>query len=372
LLTVILATGGTGGHIFPALAVANKLKDLFKENIKIVFIGGRYGQEKRLFPMDEYECFLLPVKGIAGKGIKTIINSFLVLYSMITCYKILRKLKPDIVVGFGSYASFVPVYLATKMNIPTCIHEQNSYPGITNRILGKRVDKIFLSFPDEFGIFDMSKTEVVGNPVREEILNAAKEDHSHIDGGNKKINLLVVGGSQGAKAINDGVLSSLPILKKMGVKIHHQTGEIDFSRVLKGYNDNKMQGCIVEPFIKDMASAYKWADLVVCRAGASTIFELAVMGKPSILIPYPYAAKDHQKVNASYLERAGGALVLEQSMLETKSLGNIVADVVSIPGKLKDMARGARSVAKPRATDDLVNGILKLVRQKKEIAYEKD
>lgn len=366
MLKVVLATGGTGGHIFPALAVANKLTEILGDKVKIVIIGGKYGQEKKLFPKDQYDYYLLPVKGIAGKGIKTIINSFMIFYSMLTCYKILRKVKPDVVMGFGSYASFVPVYVATMMNIPTCIHEQNSYPGITNKILGKRVDKIFLSFPDEFGVFDTSKTEVVGNPVRSEIVNAAKDYQWQIDGGNRKINLLVVGGSQGAVAINNAIISSLNVLKKIGVKIHHQTGETDFYRVLKKYSDNQMQGCKVEPFIKDMAKAYMWADLVVARAGASTIFELAVMGKPSILIPYPYAAHDHQRINASYLEKAGGAIVLDQTMLEAKPIGNIVADVVSIPGKLKEMAKGARSVAKPFATDDLANGILTLLKKKRD------
>jgi len=359
---IVLATGGTGGHIFPALAVAREIENLALQQAEVLFVGGKYGQEQKLITDAGYKIYLLPVKGILGKGIKAISNMGFVLYSMIICFLWLRKVKPDVVVGFGSYASFVPVYVAWKMGIPTCIHEQNSYPGFTNRFLGKRVDRVFLSFPDDMEIFDKNKTEVLGNPVRQEIIEAAKVSNGIIDGGNKKINLLILGGSQGAKGINDAVLESLALFKSIGVSLYHQTGKLDYERVLSVYRSSGLKNYRVVPFIDDMTDAYLWADLVVCRAGASTIFELAIMGKPSILIPYPYAANDHQRKNARYLEKVGGAMVVEQGFLKKNSLGNIVADLIAIPGKLKEMSKAAKSIAKPEASIKLTQRILELSR----------
>jgi len=358
---IILATGGTGGHIFPALAVAEELKKRNHKDKDIVFIGGKYGQEKRIITEAGFQIYVLPVKGILGKGIKAASSLVLLSYSMLKCMLFLKRFKPDIVVGFGGYASFVPVYLATKMGIQSCIHEQNSYPGFTNRFLGKRVDRIFLSFPDKMGIFDEKKTVVTGNPVREGFLQKAGHTNIHLEGANKRVNLLVVGGSQGAKAINDAVIESLSILKRLGIKIYHQTGKLDYKRVFHAYNAHNIKDCRVVPFILDMADAYQWADLVVCRAGASTIFEICIMGKPSILIPYPYAANNHQRVNARFLEEAGGAIVIEQSFLERKKLGSIVADLIAIPGKLKEMGRAAKAVARPDATKVVVDNILEMI-----------
>ncbi|GAB6887014.1 undecaprenyldiphospho-muramoylpentapeptide beta-N-acetylglucosaminyltransferase [Desulfothermus okinawensis JCM 13304] len=359
---IVLATGGTGGHIFPALAVAREIENFAQKQAQVIFVGGKYGQEKKLILGAGYNVYLLPVKGILGKGVRSITNMGLVLYSSIICYLWLKKIRPSVIAGFGSYASFVPVYVGYKMGIPTCIHEQNSYPGFTNRFLGKRVDKVFLSFPDEAGIFEKHKTEVLGNPVRQEIIDAAKRENGNIDGGRKKINLLIVGGSQGAKGINDAVMDSLVLFKTMGVSLYHQTGELDYERVLSAYKAAGIDKYKVVPFIEDMKEAYLWADLVVCRAGASTIFELATMGKPSILIPYPYAANDHQRINARFLERVGGAMVVEQPFLESNSLGSIVADLVAIPGKLKEMSKAARSIARPDASLKLTQRIVELGR----------
>ncbi len=359
LKRVVLATGGTGGHIFPALAVAHKIREEAPD-IEILFVGGKYGQEKKWVSEAGFSIYTLPVKGIMGKGVYAISGGVLLVISLIRCFIWLKKIRPRVVAGFGSYASFAPVYLATWMNIPTCIHEQNSYPGFTNRFLAKRVDKVFLSFPDENGIFGGENIEVVGSPVREEIIKGSECKNGNIEGGNKRINLLVIGGSQGAKAINDAVINSLPLFKKMGIKLYHQTGKMDYDRVLKAYRELNMENSRVVPFISCMAEAYCWADLVVCRAGASTIFELAVMGKPSILIPYPYAAADHQRMNASFLEKKGGAMVVNQSFLREKRLGNIVADLVAIPGKLKEMSRAAKSLAKRDAAEKIAKSIIEM------------
>lgn len=358
---IILATGGTGGHIFPALAVADELKTRGLKDLQLIFMGGKYGQEKSLVPKSGYNIMLLPVKGILGKGLNSASNIVLVFFSMFKGYLFLRRFKPDIVMGFGGYASFVPVFLATKMGISTCIHEQNSFPGFTNRFLGKRVDKIFLSFPDTRGVFPRHRTLVVGNPVRADFLRESEGENGHIEGANKRMNLLVVGGSQGAKGINDIIIDSLTIFKKLGVRIYHQTGSMDYERVCQAYVANNMKEFKVEPFISNMAKAYRWADLVVCRAGASTIFELAVMGKPSVLIPYPYAANNHQRVNAKFLEQGGGAIVLEQSYLKNNRLGSVVADLIAIPGRLKQMSKAVKKLARPDATKRIVDVLIEML-----------
>jgi UDP-N-acetylglucosamine--N-acetylmuramyl-(pentapeptide) pyrophosphoryl-undecaprenol N-acetylglucosamine transferase len=244
------------------------------------------------------------------------------------------------------------------MGIPTAVHEQNSIPGVTNRILGKKVDTVFLSFPDEHGFFDPDRVVLTGNPVRESILNLRGVDEPKVHKGTKR--MLVLGGSQGARAINDAVVQALPSFCAQGIQIWHQCGLADFPRIREAYAGH--EECLerVDDFITDMAEAYSWADLVVCRAGASTIAELTVTGKPSILIPFPYATHDHQLNNAKHLESAGAAMVLVQSYLEEVNLARAVDDLFSLPGKLREMSRAAWHKGQPEAAANIVDELKKL------------
>jgi UDP-N-acetylglucosamine--N-acetylmuramyl-(pentapeptide) pyrophosphoryl-undecaprenol N-acetylglucosamine transferase len=355
LKRVVITTGGTGGHIFPALAVAEKIRELSPE-CKIYFLGGESGPEAALARKVGLEFKGLPARGVLGRGIKSLATVFWLSQSLIKSFMFLRSFRPEVVIGFGGYAGFVPVLVARWLGVPTAIHEQNSLPGVTNRVLAKRVDRVFLTFPDEHGFFPEDKVVLSGNPVRPEIVSlVAKDSLPHARG--KR--LLVLGGSQGARAINQAVTDCLGQLKAQGIMIWHQTGKRDFEEVNKVYA-RKYPEARVEPFIEDMAEAYLFADLVLCRAGATTLAELCVAGKPAILIPFPYATHNHQMTNAKVLERAGAAMILVQSYLEEINLALVVEDLLCAPDKLQKMARAARSLARADAAEIIVEELEKL------------
>ncbi|MFP4213076.1 MAG: undecaprenyldiphospho-muramoylpentapeptide beta-N-acetylglucosaminyltransferase [Desulfohalobiaceae bacterium] len=351
---IILTTGGTGGHIFPALAVAEELRSRYP-NCRILFIGGEHGPEKELATRAGLEFASLPVRGILGRGWKSLPALLAMGKGLLQCFRLLRSFAPQAVVGFGGYAGFLPVLLASWKKIPCAVHEQNKLPGVTNKILGRRADRVFLTYPDQEGLFQADRVRLTGNPVRRSLLGIrdTEKHYVHNTGGH----LLILGGSQGARAINDQVLKALPYFKSIGLKLLHITGRADLDRVHQAYAE---QGCDPEQavaFQEDMAQAYAWADLVVCRAGASTLAELTVVGRPSILIPFPYATHGHQLDNARYLERQGAAIVLEQSYLQDICLGSVVSDLLLLPKKLQQMGQAARSLGKPGAGTAIVEEI---------------
>ena len=356
---IILATGGTGGHIFPALAVAGEIERM--GDIRVQFVGGKYGQESSLIPSQGFDIYLLPIRGFLGRGIRMLPNMVRLGISLVKSFVFIKRSSPDAVVGFGGYASFAPVYVASYLHIPTAIHEQNSFPGLTNRILARRVDRIFLTFPDEEGLFPPLKVVVTGNPIRRELLSSSSERDSFMIGEGRRLHVLIFGGSQGARGINDAVIESLPIFKKMGLCIYHQTGVTELERVKRAYEELSVKDARVVAFIEDMGDAYRWSDLVICRAGASTIAELTALGKPSILIPFPHATHDHQKKNASFLEKAGAAIMVEQQYLKGQKLGQLVYDLATIPGKLKEMGKRARRLGRPEAAVKVAEEILNMV-----------
>uniref|UniRef100_UPI0006D09EA1 UDP-N-acetylglucosamine--N-acetylmuramyl- (pentapeptide) pyrophosphoryl-undecaprenol N-acetylglucosamine transferase n=1 Tax=Salidesulfovibrio brasiliensis TaxID=221711 RepID=UPI0006D09EA1 len=262
----------------------------------------------------------------------------------------LRRFKPEAVIGFGGYAGFCPVLAAWLMGTPTAVHEQNSRPGVTNKVLGKLVKKVFLSFADDTDAFPKAKTVLTGNPVRETIFAARETTRDH------GRNLLVLGGSQGAKPLNDAVVAALPALMKAGVTLLHQAGKNEEERVREAYREAGADPDCVKGFIEDMNAAYRRADLVLARAGASTVFELAAAGKPSVLVPFPQATHDHQTANARALERAGGTLVVPQPELLD---GWIESNTESMfdAATLSAMAGKAAAFARPDAARDIVNGL---------------
>ncbi len=351
---LVIATGGTGGHIFPALAVAAEAQRR-SQACKILFMGGS-GPEKELATKAGLQFVSLPAKGILGKGGKAILGSAWILKALWQAGKQLRKFRPELVIGFGGYAGFCPVLSAALLKIPTAIHEQNSVPGATNRILARFAKTIFLSFADEKQIFPASKTLLVGNPVRPDIFQASQQRAS-------ARNLLIVGGSQGAKAINDAVIEALPQLQQRKIKLLHQSGKADYSRVCQAYQAAGLDASCVHEFIEDMGAAYSWANLALCRAGASTVFEVAAAGLPTIFIPFPHATHDHQTYNAKALENMGAAILIPQAGLTGSQIDISVGTLLDNPEKLERMASAAQKFAKANAAACIIEHLEKTMIQ---------
>lgn len=344
---VILTTGGTGGHIFPALAVAESLLAL-ESGCEVLFVGGQRGPEGEWARAAGLPFLALPAQGVVGRGLKSLPTAWWLGRSLFKAWRLLREFRPDVVLGLGGYAGFSCTLAASLMGIPTAIHEQNSVPGVTNRILAKRVDRVLVSFKGmEAPAFSGYRAVLTGNPVRAEIRRLREEPR--VQGRN----ILIVGGSQGASALNRFVLRELDGLKNLGLGIWHQTGKDDYEGVRAAYAEIYPQAR-VDAFITDMAQAYRYADLVICRAGATTIAELTAAGKPSILVPFPYATHDHQLVNARSLERVGAALVFQQRQLEELNLSAALGDLFQMPESLARMARAARDMGMPDAGERVV------------------
>ena len=352
---VILTTGGTGGHVFPALAVAASIQEKFPQ-CEILFLGGQ-GPEGDMVKRADITFKDLPAKGVMGGGLKRIFGSFWIFKALAYAIKEIVSFKPDVIIGFGGYAGFSPVLAGWMLGVPTAIHEQNSIPGISNRILGKVVKTVFASFEDTKGFFSPDKVDVVGNPVRKEIIDFASKA--------KERSILVFGGSQGAQAINDAIIEALPLLKLEDINMRHQTGKTDFERVKSEYKKATVNALAVSPFIYDMSAAYAEAQLVICRAGASTIFEIAAAGKPAIFIPYPHATHDHQTGNAQHLEKIGAAIVIPQNELTGKKLAQQILNLLCDEETLDKMGNQALKFARPEAAASIVNGLEVIIRMKK-------
>ena len=354
---LIIAGGGTGGHLFPAVAIAGEFLKRDSRN-SVLFIGTERGLESKVLGDYGYPLRTIQVEGIKGKGIlRSIRGLSRIPRSMVQSWSIIREFSPHIVLGVGGYASGPAVMTAHFMGIKTVIAEQNALPGFTNRILGRFVKKVFLTFPDREKSFPEKKVVVTGNPVRAEIC----EDTEVIREDEEMFTLLVFGGSQGASSINRAVTESLTYLGDVKDKlmVMHQTGEKDLEEVSKAYLDSGMDAA-VSPFITDMASAYRWANLVICRAGATSIAEITAMGKASILIPYPYAIGNHQVLNARALHDADAAYMVLEDELTGEDLASIVRFLHSNPKMIRKMEKRSRKLGKKKAAADIVDRCLAL------------
>jgi len=362
---IILTTGGTGGHIFPALAVADAIKRL-RSDADILFVGGS-GPEGELAAKAGLSFLGLPAHGIFGRGLRALAAPFWMGRAFAMAVGLLGRTRPDVVAGFGGYAGFIPVAAARLMGIATAIHEQNSVPGVTNKILGRLVDRIYVTYPDVDHAFPAAKTVRLGNPIRAGIAAASRAPRHP---GAK--HLLVLGGSQGARAINDAVVGILPRLLDAGVKVRLQTGRADFDRIgamaREAHGGRPHDGgephMVIENFIEDMAEAYGWADLVLARAGATTLAEVTAAGKPSLLIPFPFATHDHQSVNADFLAKAGAAEVVAQSELDHFDLAAAIIGLLNNPQRLTAMGDAAAVQALPGAADAIAAALLDLAAKK--------
>jgi UDP-N-acetylglucosamine--N-acetylmuramyl-(pentapeptide) pyrophosphoryl-undecaprenol N-acetylglucosamine transferase len=358
---VMLAGGGTGGHLFPAIAIAEELKRKRPE-VEIVFVGTKRGLEAKLIPELDYRLEFLEVRGLRRKlDWRNLLFFFHLAKGVNQAKKLLKEERPDLVVGTGGYVSGPPLYCASKMRIPTIIQEQNSYPGLTTRKLSDRVNKVFLAYEESRKFFKrQDNLEVVGNPVRSSFsqIDRAEARRRLSPDPNKRV-ILVLGGSQGAVAINRAIQDDLDLLEgKNTLEVVWQTGQKDFERVKALVSERKLPVTPV-PFIQEMGSAYAGCDLVISRAGALTLAEITLCGKPAILVPYPYAAADHQRHNAEVLVKAGAAeMILEKDLRITRPLFRAL-ELLKDERKLSAMSDQSLKLARPEALDKIVSEILK-------------
>ena len=356
----IIAGGGTGGHLFPGIAIARELEERHEER-EILFVVGHRRMESNLLGQYGYRVTSIDVEGLKGRGWKKGFSVMVKLpKSIIQSASIIKDFSPSLVLGMGGYSAGPVCLTARFMRIPTAIHEQNAYPGLTNRLLSRIVDRGFISFEESRDHLKIDSMFLTGNPVRNELFSHERMDPE----GGKPFTILVMGGSQGATAINKSFVETLAYLNARGRSpaVIHQTGETDYERVVHDYQKKGLKGELL-PFIQDMTSAYNRADMVVSRAGATTIFELAALGKPSILIPYPYAANQHQTTNARSLVEAGGARMILQSDLNTETLARILIKYMDDPLALKEMSIRTKKMAHPNAAKIIVDHLLEMIKQ---------
>ncbi|CAK0760473.1 N-acetylglucosaminyl transferase [Gammaproteobacteria bacterium] len=359
---VLVMAGGTGGHVFPALAVAGELRLL---GIDVVWMGTRAGLESRLVPEAGYPVEWVTVAGLRGKGpISWVAAPWRLIRALWEALAAVRRVAPDVVLGMGGFATGPGGLAAWLRRRPLVIHEQNSVAGLTNRLLARLAVRVLEAFPDTFPA--RFGAVLTGNPVRPEIAALAMkvrgEEISSAGGGGvqeeRPWHLLVLGGSQGAAALNatlPAALARLPV--QVRPEVWHQSGARLLEQTQTAYREAGVTGRI-ESFVTDMAAAYQWADLVVCRAGALTVAEVAAAGRASVLVPYPHAVDDHQTHNARLLVDAGAAILLPQGELGAERLAEILRRFGEEPARLRAMGHSAHTVARPAATAEVVARVL--------------
>ncbi len=348
---ILMAAGGTGGHIFPALAVADEMRRRSGVSgpggvqYETVFLGTGRGLESRVIPPAGYRLETIHGAGLKGiSGWKRVMNAARLPRSAFEAARLLYRLRPRAVLGIGGYISGPVMLEAALAGIPTLLYEPNAVPGFTNRVLAPVVRLAAVGFESSLEVYG-SKGRLTGHPVRQEFYGVEPKTHK------PPYTILVVGGSQGARALNQCLVESLPLFRSQGtgtLSFIHQTGEADYNAVKAAYG-NQGSGSEVCAFIDNIVEAFSRADLVVCRAGATTVAELAAAGKASILIPYPSATDQHQLHNAKALERAGAACVIEQKDLKPARLVDCVMNLLGDGGKLTGMEQRAKSLASPQA-----------------------
>ncbi len=353
--TILIMAGGTGGHVFPALAIAKALQE---KGYLVAWLGTEHGLENKIIPPTGIPFYTLPSKGLRRKSLSARLMGGLAMgKACIKALRLMKQLRPSLVIGFGGYAS-VPGGLAAKLfGIPLIIHEQNALPGLANQFLAKISKCVLTAFPN---VFTQHRDVVVtGNPIRPEfkqVLGQPKVSEPHAP-----LRVLVLGGSLGAQALNQTIPLALQQLPPdSSIQIKHQCGREHVATTQAAY-----QGCPfpyeVHAFLDPVADALAWADLVICRAGAMTISELSYCSKPSILVPYPNAVDDHQTHNARYLADEGAAILIPQRQLEACSLANILLEFCQSPDKCYTMAQKAKALARPDATEQVMNECLRWI-----------
>lgn len=346
---LLIIAGGTGGHIFPAMVVAETLQN---QGVSIEWIGTAVGMERNLVA-NHFPIYFLPVKALRGKGWLTqLLAPFRLLRAVFLAYRLIKKINPDVVLGMGGYASGPGGVAAWLLGKPLVIHEQNAVAGLTNRLLSRIATTVLQAFPHAFSKNRAAVT--VGNPVRESIRQIARPEN-YFQARKKPWRILVLGGSQGSLAINQLMVRWISVCSdRESFLIWHQTGQKDYESIQKSYQPWSSSIYRVAPFIETMVEAYTWADLVICRSGALTVSELAAAGLPSVLIPYPHAVDDHQYANALFLEHAGAAVIFRESELSAEKLNAFLQNLLSSPERLQLMSNQAKICAQPEAVSKII------------------
>ncbi len=360
-MRMLVAGGGTGGHVFPGIALAEEVVTRHPAN-DVVFVGTARGLEATVVPQAGFPIELIDVKGLKGKSLADTLRNLLLLpIAFIQSWRILRRWRPDVVVGVGGYASGPVVLVAWLLRIPTAVQEQNAIAGFTNRVLGRLAEAAFTAFPEAARHFPRRKVYQLGNPIRRTLM----ENYMRPDVKHPLPRLLVFGGSQGAHALNMRVIEALPHLADLRehLRITHQTGARDREQVEKGYRAVGFEPDVRE-FITDMSGAYAEADLVVCRAGAMALAELTVCKKPAILVPFPKAADNHQVQNAKSLVDAGAAVMIEERDLTGELLAREIRAILGSPERRERMARAAGRLGSPQAAKEITDVCIELVRRR--------
>lgn len=350
---VMILAGGTGGHIFPALAVANELRD---RGVPVIWVGTQKGIESRVVPAADFPLVIMSVQGLRGKGfLQYVCAPIIIMKALYESLSILMKYKPCVLLGMGGFVAGPCALVGVLFRKPLIIHEQNAIVGLTNRILSPLSRIMFTGFPIQY---KKRKLEFCGNPVRSKLLSVESPEKRLASRGVTK-RLLVVGGSQGAASLNKFVPQALAIISSsMQVEIWHQTGENRREATLDAYKKNNLQAKVDE-FIDDIDQAYAWADLIVCRSGAITLAEVAAVGLASVLVPYPYAVDDHQTANAQSYVEAGAAQLIDESGMSAETLAETLSALLASPEKLMNMACAAKNLvlgnASKRIADECMN-----------------
>jgi UDP-N-acetylglucosamine--N-acetylmuramyl-(pentapeptide) pyrophosphoryl-undecaprenol N-acetylglucosamine transferase len=345
-MRVLMADGGTGGHIFPALTIADEFRRRYPDGA-VLFTGTSSGLEKNLVPRHGYDLKMIRVGGLIGKGLMTKLKTLLQLpFAYLESRKILNDFRPDLVIGYGAYASGPVLVAAHHKKIPILLVEPNAIPGFTNRATLKYSVAVAVPYEDREGVFK-GKAVVTGNPVRLMKKRAIAKN---------KFTIGIFGGSQGARSINQTVIELLPRLAQKQNEIHviHQTGKNDFDSIQKRYQETAPLFEVM-PFIYDVEEFLNKCDLLICRSGAITLAEITILGKPAVLVPLPTAAHNHQEQNARRLMEAGAAVMILQRDLNPKSLWNAIMDFYNSPERLQQMSEASAAMGRPDATNRVVD-----------------
>jgi UDP-N-acetylglucosamine--N-acetylmuramyl-(pentapeptide) pyrophosphoryl-undecaprenol N-acetylglucosamine transferase len=364
-MRVMIAGGGTGGHLFPGLAIAEEFKNR-DYSTEVIFVGTAYGIEARVVPREGYPIKFLRAEGLVGMSIVKKIKAIAKMgFSFVDSYKIIKTVRPDIVIGVGGYASGSTMFTAYLMSIPTMILEQNSIPGLTNKILGRFVRAVCITYQESISFFPKVRTFLTGNPVRKQILKGNIESAYRLFSLDKGLfTVFVFGGSLGARSINMAVVDALNNLYDLKDKIQflHQTGTGDYENIREAYRRSGFKGTIT-PFIYQMGEAYAVADIVVSRAGATTLAELTTLGKPAILVPYPHAAGHHQELNTRKLLEMGAARMILNSELKGGHLAQNIRELYMNKEMRTEMQKNSRVIGRPEACEKVVDIAMSLVKQ---------
>ncbi|MBU0506979.1 undecaprenyldiphospho-muramoylpentapeptide beta-N-acetylglucosaminyltransferase [bacterium] len=352
---LLITGGGTGGHVSPGIAVA---QEWVKQGGKVVFVGTKQGQESSMVPHAGFDLRCLRISQFKSGGlVKKIMTLIQLPFAVFSACRIIIKEKPALILGTGGYVSGPTCLAGFLMKKPIAIQDQNARPGITNRFLGRLAQKVFTTFSQSHAFFNKNKICHTGNPIRAQLKQIPYTTHQEI------LNIFITGGSQGAVGMNKLIMEAIDHIKDLWPRLNitHQTAKTDINEVTDFYKNRSIQAD-VKSFFNDMQTHYATAHVVICRAGASTVTELALSGRPAIFIPYPYAADDHQKKNALAVTHVEGGWIIDQLKDEPKKLAELVEKVYNHPEKLNKKAVNIQKLAKPDAAKEIVNELGKLVR----------